>query len=462
MYTSGRFAIREDERDVKLEVTRLWECEVCSGSRGGAVGVGVGVGIGVGVGVGVGVRIGIGVEVWVGVDVGFGVGCVGVGKGEGGRDKGGCGGGGWGSGEGGGGRGKYCAGDGGGDGGAVGEVGVGCVWGCGDYRKGWELVAGVGSEAGARSGAGGRERGEVRASMNDRWFDSSYDCNLYVSEDNSSAQLSPEVCKHVGQCADRAAFCDLGVNCTAELGCAHETGNGRCVRDACHCQVMSDGRVVALFCCMAVGGRSLLWHRAAGDELIGTGAVVAISLCMLSVLFGLAFNVVADQKRRAGQNKNTTEVREQALLVSARWGCRAARYVTLLCWVPAVGGIAAGSPTPSPSPSNKFTREADLKTAAQEYNANEAFATSKYGPIASWDVSEISDMSELFKQLTGFDADISSWDTSGVTDMSNMFEARSARALPTLLAPRPFTALSPACSLPSFRLGRARKRSISS
>merc|ERR1712153_234856 len=44
-----------------------------------------------------------------------------------------------------------------------------------------------------------------------------------------------------------------------------------------------------------------------------------------------------------------------------------------------------------------------------------------YGPIADWDVSAISDMSNLFKDLKYFNADISSWHTSGVTDMNWMF-----------------------------------------
>ena len=113
-------------------------------------------------------------------------------------------------------------------------------------------------------------------------------------------------------------------------------------------------------------------------------------------------------------------------------------------WLPVIVANTHWPPTDRRRLSNhKFTSKAELQTAAQEYNADVTSATSTYGPIANWDVSGISDMSELFKDLTSFNADISSWDTSRVTDMRTMFQARSARALPTLLAPRPPTALSP-------------------
>ena len=52
-------------------------------------------------------------------------------------------------------------------------------------------------------------------------------------------------------------------------------------------------------------------------------------------------------------------------------------------------------------------------------------AEDTYGPINNWDVSGITDMSGLFKDLANFDADISSWDTSGVTSMAGMFEVRT-------------------------------------
>ena len=69
--------------------------------------------------------------------------------------------------------------------------------------------------------------------------------------------------------------------------------------------------------------------------------------------------------------------------------------------------------------------------AVQEaFNTNSASAEATYGPITSWDVSAVSDMSGLFNNyVPGFNADVSNWNTSGVTDMSNMFSVRSAHAL---------------------------------
>ena len=86
--------------------------------------------------------------------------------------------------------------------------------------------------------------------------------------------------------------------------------------------------------------------------------------------------------------------------------------------MPALMGVNPGT----------FTTKASLKTAVREYNANPDAANNVYGLIAGWDVSMITDMSELFYELKNFNADISSWDTSGVTDMADMFYVRSARA----------------------------------
>ena len=78
---------------------------------------------------------------------------------------------------------------------------------------------------------------------------------------------------------------------------------------------------------------------------------------------------------------------------------------------------------------NVFADEASLRTAAQEYNTNVTAATARYGPIADWDVSAITDMSDLFLDLGGFDGNITNWDTSSVTNMHGMFEVVRASSL---------------------------------
>jgi surface protein len=130
------------------------------------------------------------------------------------------------------------------------------------------------------------------------------------------------------------------------------------------------------------------------------------------------------------------------------------------------------------TPSGTFTTKASLQTAVQAYNGNPDAATATYGSIAGWDVSMITDMSNLFDELTNFNADISSWDTSKVTTMKYMFQVRFAHALapnslesglppcmpltpPPHALPPPGLHLAPHRMCPSLRLGRARRPSTS-
>ena len=46
---------------------------------------------------------------------------------------------------------------------------------------------------------------------------------------------------------------------------------------------------------------------------------------------------------------------------------------------------------------------------------------SEYGAMPDWDVSQVTDMSDAFKNKSDFNGDISSWNVSSVTDMSSMF-----------------------------------------
>ena len=65
-----------------------------------------------------------------------------------------------------------------------------------------------------------------------------------------------------------------------------------------------------------------------------------------------------------------------------------------------------------------------LEKAVEAFDKEPAKAEKKYGPIAGWDVSGVTDMSQLFTEFKNFNADISSWATSGVTTMKAMFYVR--------------------------------------
>ena len=62
-----------------------------------------------------------------------------------------------------------------------------------------------------------------------------------------------------------------------------------------------------------------------------------------------------------------------------------------------------------------------LQTAVDAWNSDSISATSTYGSISGWDTSDITDMSELFKDTT-FNDNIGNWNTSNVQNMENMFD----------------------------------------
>ena len=63
----------------------------------------------------------------------------------------------------------------------------------------------------------------------------------------------------------------------------------------------------------------------------------------------------------------------------------------------------------------------ELQTAVDLWVSDNASALSTYGPINSWDVSLITDMSELFMHKHTFNDDIGNWNVSNVTDAGFMF-----------------------------------------
>ena len=68
-----------------------------------------------------------------------------------------------------------------------------------------------------------------------------------------------------------------------------------------------------------------------------------------------------------------------------------------------------------------FNTKAELQKAVDLHYNDPNNAISLYGEFNTWNVSAITDMSELFKNYDTFNEQIGNWDTSNVTNMQNMF-----------------------------------------
>ena len=73
-----------------------------------------------------------------------------------------------------------------------------------------------------------------------------------------------------------------------------------------------------------------------------------------------------------------------------------------------------------------FTTKTELQTAVDLWISDNAAAVITYGQINQWNVSAITDMSELFKGKNTFNDDISNWDVSNVTNMTSMFDGATS------------------------------------
>ena len=65
--------------------------------------------------------------------------------------------------------------------------------------------------------------------------------------------------------------------------------------------------------------------------------------------------------------------------------------------------------------------DSNIQDAVNLWISDQQAAISSYGNISEWDVSDVTDMSQLFKNKQNFNDDISSWNTSNVTNMAEMF-----------------------------------------
>ena len=67
-----------------------------------------------------------------------------------------------------------------------------------------------------------------------------------------------------------------------------------------------------------------------------------------------------------------------------------------------------------------------IRTAVHVWFADPAAAKARYGPIASWDVSEVTNLSELFQDQADFNEDLSRWDVSNVVNMNRTFNGATS------------------------------------
>ncbi|KAK7253354.1 tenascin-like protein [Aureococcus anophagefferens] len=95
---------------------------------------------------------------------------------------------------------------------------------------------------------------------------------------------------------------------------------------------------------------------------------------------------------------------------------------------PAPSGAPAVSPAPSPAPGHAFEGDAPaLEAAVFLLKTDYDLAIELYGPVGTWNVSGITDMSGLFRDVDGFNGDIGDWDVSSVTTMAGMFASNAAK-----------------------------------
>ena len=106
-------------------------------------------------------------------------------------------------------------------------------------------------------------------------------------------------------------------------------------------------------------------------------------------------------------------------------------YRTMKLFILFVFGLQ-GQSASGCAPSCAFANKDELQATLISWWTGDASAKAgieaNYGPIRTWDVTQVTDMSSLFNrpELRDFDADIGGWDVSSVTRMTSMFFGASS------------------------------------
>jgi hypothetical protein len=75
---------------------------------------------------------------------------------------------------------------------------------------------------------------------------------------------------------------------------------------------------------------------------------------------------------------------------------------------------------------SNLDRDGGINTAVHAWCEDPAAAKARYGPIASWDTSRVTDLDLLFSNRRDFNEDISRWNVSNVVTMHGMLQGATS------------------------------------
>ena len=95
------------------------------------------------------------------------------------------------------------------------------------------------------------------------------------------------------------------------------------------------------------------------------------------------------------------------------------KFMAVVCFAMQVVVVNGYEKMPDGCKGNKVynDRDCDLRKAIDELNADGSGTHSTYGPVADWDMSLVTDLSNAFRSKGSFNGDISKWQTQKVTTL---------------------------------------------
>ena len=102
-------------------------------------------------------------------------------------------------------------------------------------------------------------------------------------------------------------------------------------------------------------------------------------------------------------------------------------YVSSVNTMSTLNAGAAGGPAPDPS---YVLTNATIQAASALWFTNQALAEERYGLIGNWDVSRVTEFEDVFSVVDNgvpntFNEDISGWNMSNATDLQEMFQGQT-------------------------------------